>query len=323
MSKVVNSVAYRQGQRIGEVPVEGIRQLLEDPQVFVWIGLREPDQAMLLRIQEEFGLHELAVEDAQKAHQRPKLELYGDSLFIVAKTATTVEDRLVLGETHLFAGHNFLVTIRHGVSSGYTKVRERCERVPQKLALGPGFPVYAILDEIVDNYAKALGDLRQRFQHLEAGLFQESEGRLKLAQSYELKRELMSLRDAAAPIVDVCNELIRFHDSLLSKSLHAYLRDVQDHCMRVMKDAESMREMLMSAMQINLALVTIGQNDIVRKLAGWGAILAIPTVVFSLYGMNFRFMPELNWKYGYVGVIGLTLAGCGFLYRKLKKSGWL
>ncbi|SRR5690554_257604 len=323
MSKVVNSVAYRLGQRLGEVPVEGIRQLLQDPQVFVWIGLREPDQALLLRIQEEFGLHELAIEDAQNAHQRPKLELYGESLFIVAKTATMVDDRLVLGETHLFAGKNFLISIRHGISAGYKKVRERCERVPQKLAIGPGFVIYAILDEIVDNYALALSDLRQRFQNLEAGLFQENLGRIRLEQAYGLKRELMSLRDAAAPIVDVCNELMRFHDDLLPKPLHAYLRDVQDHCMRVMKDAESMREMLMSAMQINLALVTIGQNDIVRKLAGWGAILAIPTVVFSLYGMNFEFMPELGWKYGYFGVVSVTLLGCGFLYRKLKKSGWL
>ncbi len=323
MSKVVNSVAYRQGQRIGEVPVEGIRQLIQDPQIFVWIGLREPDQALLLNIQEEFGLHELAIEDAQKAHQRPKLELYGDSLFIVAKTATMVDSRLVLGETHLFAGKNFLISIRHGISASYSKVRERCERVPHKLSLGPGFAIYALLDEIVDNYAIALGELRLQFQTLEAGLFQENLGRLRLEQAYALKRELLSLQEAAAPIVDVCNELMRFHDNLLSKPLHAYLRDVQDHCLRVIKDAESMREMLMSAMQINLALVTIGQNDIVRKLAGWGAILAIPTVVFSLYGMNFESMPELSWKYGYLGVVSVTLLGCGFLYRKLRKAGWL
>src|SRR5690606_27579667 len=191
-------------------------------------------------------------------------------------------------------------------SAGYKKVRERCERVPQKLAIGPGFVIYAILDEIVDNYALALSDLRQRFQNLEAGLFQENLGRIRLEQAYGLKRELMSLRDAAAPIVDVCNELMRFRDDLLPKPLHAYLRDVQDHCMREMKDTGSMREMMMSGMKMNQACVTSGHNDIWRELAGWSASLAIPTVVFSLYGRNFEFMPESGRKYGHLGGVAGT-----------------
>jgi magnesium transporter len=311
------------GPKIAEVFIDDISEVIKDPENFLWIGIREVDDKLLLKIQEEFGLHELAVEDARKAHQLPKLESYEGSLFIVAKTAMTFDESLKLGEAHLFIGRNFLITIRHGPSTSFKKVRERCEKNPQKLALGAGFGLYSILDDIVDHYALVLADLRQQFQSLESGMFQKKTGRLELEQTYELKRELMSLRDAASPIVDICNELMRFHEDMVPEELHVYLRDVQDHCKRVIKNVDNMREMLMSAMQVNLALVSIGQNDIVRKLAGWGAILAIPTVVFSLYGMNFRHMPELQWRYSYFTVIGVTVIGCGILYRKLKKSGWL
>jgi magnesium transporter len=323
MSSIVNCVAYRKGMRLDPFPIDDISEVIQEPDVFVWIGLHEPDNALLDKMQEEFGLHELAMEDARAAHQRPKLETYGESLFIVAKTATLVEERIVFGETHLFAGKNYLITLRHGRSTGYAPVRAHCEKNPQRLALGTGYALYAVLDSIVDHYLVAMTGLRSQFNVIEEGIFEARVSRAKLRHIYSIKRELMQLRDAAQPLVDICNELMRFHEDVIPKPIRVYLRDVQDHARRVMESCDNMREMLMSAMQINLAMVSIGQNDVVRQLAGWGAILALPTVVFSLYGMNFTFMPELNWHYGYFTVVGATVAGCVFLYIKLKKAGWL
>lgn len=323
MSSIVNLVAYRKGIRLDAFPVDDISEVIKQPETFLWIGLHEPDNTLLDKMQEEFSLHELAMEDARAAHQRPKIETYGESLFVVAKTALLTDEKIVFGETHLFAGKNYLITLRHGASKSYTPVRTRCEQTPQKLALGTGYALYAVLDEIVDNYLLVVNELRGQFSQLEVDMFDEKISREKLQRIYHMKRELMQLRDAAQPLVDVCNELMRFHEDVIPKPIRVYLRDVQDHCMRVIDSCDNMREMLMAAMQINLALVSIGQNDIVKQLAGWGAILALPTVVFSLYGMNFEFMPELKWHYSYFAVLATTVAGGLWLYWKLKKSDWL
>lgn len=323
MSTIVNCVAYRKGVRLEAFPIDDISEIIQQPDIFLWIGLHEPDDALLNKMQEEFGLHELAMEDARAAHQRPKLEAYGESLFIVAKTATLIDNKIVFGETHLFAGKNYLITLRHGTSTSYSPIRGNCENHPHRLALGTGYALYAVLDAIVDNYLVAVSELRGQFNQIEEDIFEARVSRARLRRIYSIKRELMLLRDAAQPLVDICNELVRFHENVIPKPIRVYMRDVQDHCRRVIESCDSMREMLMSAMQINLAMVSIGQNDVVRQLAGWGAILALPTVVFSLYGMNFEFMPELGWRYSYFTVLGATLGGCVWLYVKLKKTGWL
>lgn len=323
MSSVVNCVAYEKGVRLAPFPIDEISEIIKRPETFLWIGLHEPDNDLLLKMQEEFGLHELAMEDARSPHQRPKLETYGESLFVVAKTALLAENTIIFGETHLFAGKNFLITLRHGASKSYAGVRSRCEQHPQRLALGSSYALYAVLDEIVDNYLLVVNELRNQFHLLEAEMFDVKISRRKLQKIYQLKRELMLLRDATQPLVDICNELMRFHEDIIPKPIRPYMRDVQDHCKRVIDTCDNIREMLLAAMQINLALVSIGQNDIVKQLAGWGAILALPTVVFSLYGMNFDFMPELHWKYSYFAVLGLTIVGGGLLYAKLKKADWL
>lgn len=323
MSSIVNCVAYRNGVRLDPFPIDDISEVIKEPDIFLWIGLHEPDDALLDKMQEEFGLHELAMEDARAAHQRPKLEAYGESLFIVVKTATLIERKIVFGETHLFAGKNYLISLRHGQSTSYAPVRAHCEKSPQRLALGMGYALYALLDSIVDNYLVAVSELRGQFSQIEENIFEARVSRARLRHIYSIKRELMLLRDAAQPLVDICNELMRFHEDIIPKPIRVYLRDVQDHARRVIESCDNMREMLMSAMQINLAMVSIGQNDVVRQLAGWGAILALPTVVFSLYGMNFKFMPELEWRYSYFVVVGATVAGCIWLYVKLKKTGWL
>ncbi len=326
---IINSIAYQKGQRLQEVPIEDISEIIKQENTFIWLGLCEPDEAMLSKIQEEFRLHELAIEDAHNAHQRPKIETYGDSLFIVLKTAQLAKlagsktERVVYGETHLFLGSNFLISIRHGTSTKYTQVRERCEQMPKMLSKGPGFALYALLDFIVDHYQPIVQQFEKEFDALEADIFKAQFDKLAIARVYELKRELLKLQNAALPVSDICNELMRFHEEIIPKELRAYLRDIQDHVARLISALNNMREMLTNAMQVNLAMVGVAQNEIVKQLAGWGAILAIPTVLFSLYGMNFKFMPELQSDWGYPMVLGITGFSCFLLYRKLKRTGWI
>ncbi len=320
---IVNISAYEGGKRIGDIGLDAISDILQRPHTFVWVGLYEPDDALLAKMKEEFSLHELAVEDARNAHQRPKIETYGESLFIVLKTANLKDGKVAYGETHLFVGANFLVSVRHGDTPGYAVVRERCEQTSKMLAKGPGFAVYAILDFVADNYQPIIEQYDDEFDALEEGIFKSDFDRLMIVRIYELRRQLLDLRNAALPVGDIANELMRFHEDLIPKDLRAYFRDVKDHVARLVGMADNMREMLNSAMQVNLALVGVSQNEVVKRLAGWGAILAIPTVVFSLYGMNFHWMPELEWKWGYPSAVGFTIVACVLLYRRLQKEGWI
>jgi magnesium transporter len=286
-------------------------------------GVHEPDTPLLRKVQEEFSLHDLAIEDAQHAHQRPKLEAYGDTLFIVVETAQTQNDKVCFGETHLFVGRNFIITIRHGSSVSYAAVRQKCETIPHRLAIGPGFALYSIIDFVVDNYQPVAESLQARFEELELGMFEKSFDRETIAEMYRLKGELIKLRNAVMPINDISSQLIRFHDEIVRKELRPYFRDIEDHVSRIIKMTDTIREMLTTAIQVNLALVTVGQNEVVKQLAGWGAILAIPTVVFSMYGMNFRFMPELGSHWGYPLVVGATASACALLFRRLRRAAWL
>jgi magnesium transporter len=320
---IVNCVAYRAGKRLGDVPIDDISELLKEPNTFVWLGMHEPDTQLLRKVQEEFSLHDLAIEDALNAHQRPKLEAYADSIFMVVETAQVINNEVQFGETHLFVGQRFIVTIRHGSSVSYASVRQKCEMSPNRLALGPGYALYSVIDFVVDNYQPVAEQLQARFQELEHEIFEKTFDRDSIGRLYELKGELIKLRDAVGPINDISAHLIRFHEDIVRKELRHYFRDIEDHVARITKTVDTIREMLTTAIQVNLALVTVGQNEVVKRLAGWGAILAIPTVVFSMYGMNFRVMPELNEEYGYPLVIGGTIAACAFLYRRLVKAGWI
>ncbi|MBU6488363.1 MAG: magnesium and cobalt transport protein CorA [Burkholderiales bacterium] len=323
MNRVVNSVLYRAGKRVREIEIDAISESVAEPDTLIWVGLHQPDESLLRKVQHEFGLHDLAIEDALKAHQRPKIETYGSSLFVVVKTAQLIEGEVQYGETHLFVGHHFLVTVRHGASSSYTQVRTRVEQNPHLLAKGPGFALYSVLDFVVDNYQPIMSSYDAQFDRIEASMFKADFDLAVIQESYELRRNLIELRNAAVPIDEICNQLIRFHEDIIPKELRAYLRDIQDHAHRVIAATDDLREMLTNAMHVNLALVSVRQNDIVKQLAGWGAVLAVPTIVFSLYGMNFQNMPELKSAWGYPLTLGLTFSGCAWLYRKLRKSGWL
>lgn len=323
MSMIINSVGYQKGRRLGDIGIDDISEVIKQPETFVWVGLHEPDETLLRKIQEEFGLHELSVEDARKAHQRPKIESYGDSLFIVLKTAQLDQGQVIYGETHLFVGANFLVSVRHGASSSYTQVRERCENATKMLARGPGFALYALLDFVVDNYLPIVEQFDRDFDEIEGDIFKGNFDKLAIGRLYELKRQLLELRNAALPVADISAELVRFHEHLIPKELRAYFRDVQDHVARLVGLVDGMREMLTTAMQVNLALVGHSQNEVVKRLAGWGAILAVPTVIFSLYGMNFAWMPELQWQIAYPVVLGSTFVGSIYLYYRLRRADWL
>lgn len=319
----VNYAAYRDGKRLGEITVEQISDILATPESFVWMALADPEPEELLKIQEEFGLHELAAEDARSAHQRCKLEDYGDCLFLVLHPVEMVGEQVHYGETHLFVGRDYLVSIRHGSREGYGRVRLRCEGSPHLLAKGPGFALYGLLDFIVDQFMPVVEHFQDRLETLEQAIFENQHDRASIEQLYDLKREVANLRNAVAPILDICNALMRLHPDIVSRELKVYYRDVHDHVVRIVRNIDTMRDILTDAMQVYLALVTIRQNDVVKRLAGWGAILAIPTMIFSMYGMNFKFMPELVFPYGYPAALLVTLLGCAALYRKLKFAGWL
>jgi len=322
-STVVNCSVYRKGKKLYDLNLAAISDVLQEPDTFVWVGLLEPDPLLMRKIQEEFGLHELAVEDAQKAHQRPKLEEYGETLFVVLHTATLAEEAIHFGETHIFVGRRFVVTVRHGPSAGYTRVRERAESMPDRLASGPGYVLYSIVDYVVDHYQPCMDSLQVRFHAFERELFNTESKADNLQDFYNLKNELLTLQAAAVPLIDICTQLLRFHSDIIPKENRIYYRDILDHVARVTQTADRMREMINAAMQVALAQVTIRQNEVVKRLAGWGAILAVPTMVFSWYGMNFEFMPELKWKWSYPAImIGIGI-GCLFLHRRLKRVGWL
>ncbi|NHZ44690.1 magnesium/cobalt transporter CorA [Massilia aquatica] len=319
----VNCSVYRHGVKRGEITIDEIGTALEQQETFVWLGLVEPDHELMERVQEEFDLHELAVEDAQKAHQRPKIEEYGETLFVVLHTVTLAGQTIHFGETHVFVGRRFVITVRHGKSNGYGSVREKTENTPARLATGPGYVLYSIVDFIVDHYQPCMDTLQYRFRQVEKDLFQPNPPAGNLEEFYNLKNELLSLQAAAGPLTDVCTQLLRFHGDIIPKENRIYYRDILDHVARVTESADRVREMIDAAMQVALAQVTIRQNEVVKRLAGWGAILAVPTMVFSLYGMNFDVMPELKWRWSYPCVmLGIFLVSV-FLHRRLKRVGWL
>jgi magnesium transporter len=320
---IVNCAVYEHGVKLRDITIDEISDELARDGTFVWVGLLEPSVKLIKQLQAEFGLHDLAVEDAYTAHQRPKIEEYGNHLFVVLQTAQLNDGDIGFGETHVFLGSNFIVTVRHGASRSYVKVREHCESAPDRLAKGPSYVLYSIMDFIVDNFQPIMDDLEARFEQYESDLFVRDSGREHLQDLYQLKRQLMKIRSAAVPLLDICNQLLRFHSEIISREGRVYYRDIYDHVARVTEASDRLREMVAAAMQVDLAQITIRQNEVVKQLAGWGAILAIPTMVFSLYGMNFKYMPELEWRWSYPTVlIGITVA-CVYLYRRLSRLGWL
>jgi magnesium transporter len=321
---VINCAAYDRSGRRQDLSLERISDVLaHDDGSFVWVGLYEPEDALLDTLQEEFGLHDLAVEDAQNAHQRPKLEGYGNTLFLALHTAQLADGHVRFGETHLFVGARFLLTVRHGASPSFAPVRARFEREPEMLAQGPAAALYGVLDFIVDNYEPIVETFRDELNALEHDVFAETYSRDTILKLYDLKKELTQMRLAVAPMQDIVAQVTRTPVVQFSDEAKLYLRDVHDHAVRLSESIDTLREMLTAAMSVNLSLVTIAQGEIVKKLAGWAALLAAPTLIASWYGMNFSHMPELAGPHSYFVLIGVVLAVVAVLYRYLKKVRWL
>lgn len=321
---VVNCIAYRNdGSRVGEITLDAISDVLAQPDTFVWVGLYEPDEELLDKIQEEFGLHDLAIEDAHAAHQRTKIETYGDSLFLVVQTAQLLNGELAFGETHMFFGPRYLVTVRHGASQSYAPARRSCENAPELLANGPSYALYGVLDFIVDNLLPIVRDFREEVQQLEQDIFGDTFKSSTVRRLYDMQRDLMTLRLAVAPLQDIVQQLIRLYPQLVPDELRVYFRDVYDHAFRVNEAISAMREMLTAAINVNLSLVSLRQNEVMKKLAGWAAMLAAPTLLTSWYGMNFSNMPELDKPWAYPAVILIMACIVGGIFIALKRARWL
>jgi magnesium transporter len=322
---IVDCAIYEDGvRRDGRVELEHAYDERHEPGTFVWIGLYEPTEKEFDSLRREFDLHPLAVEDAIHAHQRPKLEVYEDMVFLVLKTARYVDPTEVieLGEVLVFLGDDFLITVRHGEASSLTPVRENLDAQPERLRHGPSAALHAILDHIVDDYQPAIEGLDTDIDEVEEQLF--AGGRTNPAERiYRLQREVLSFRKATAPLVEPIDKLARGHYMQIHPEVRDYFRDVNDHLIRVRDQLDAMRDLLSSSLQANLAQVGVRQNEDMRRISAWVAIIAVPTAIAGIYGMNFHHMPELRWELGYPAALLAMALICALLYRYFKKVGWL
>ena len=324
MNSVVNCAIYENGRKLRDLDIDDTEQMKTSAGQLIWIGLLEPSQEMLAPLQRRFGLHDLAIEDAYRAHQRPKLEVYGDTVFVVMKTCQWLDGELALGETCFFVGRGYLISVRHGKSLSYRPVRERCENVPGKLKKGEDFILYALMDFIVDNYFPVVDALEEKVEELEDAIFESrDQHRDILSEISVLRRDLLSMRHAVAPLPDICQRIIRFDVPAMDKNTQPYFRDIYDHTNILMDRIEALRETVKSVVDSKMLMVSMRQNEVTRKLAAWAAMLAVPTAVAGIYGMNFSNMPELTWHYGYFAVLGVIVVICIALYWRFKRSGWL
>ena len=313
---------YENGvRRPGELRLDDAFEACREPGAFAWIGLFEPSEAEFDAVRREFDLHELAIEDAVEAHQRPKLEMYGDSAFVVLKTARYVDGAITTGEVQAFLGERFIITVRHGGPELH-HVRLELEQRPELLRSGPGAVLYAILDRVVDDYLPVIQAVDADIRDVEAEVFSESRGNLA-ARIYGLKREVLQLHDIVAPLGEPLEQLEAIEFVLIDDTLKPYYRDVSDHVQRYMREIESYRELLTNVLSANLTRVSVRQNEDTRKISAWAAIIAVPTLVSGIYGMNFEHMPELTWTFGYPLALLAMAVACLLLYRRFKRVGWL
>ncbi len=328
--EVVNCYSYsrKTGKQISQLALSDVSKSLTNNNQFIWLGLYEPSLQTIAKVQNAFDLHELAIEDAFADNQRAKVESYNnDTIFLVVRTAKLEDNFIRYGTTAIFMGKNYLITIRTGPSNAYAPIREHCHLRPEKLRMGPIFILHAVLDFIVDNYLPVTDRLGSYLREQERNIFTYEFNKSTLKNLYEIKSQLVHMRAVILPVQDICNFFINHQKSDLvpafPNSAKPYFRDINDHLLRSLDAVNGLNEMLSLAMDTYMAMVNMGQNEVVRKLAAWAGILAVPTAVAGIYGMNFDFMPELHWRYAYFVIIFLILVACGYLYYKFKKVKWL
>jgi magnesium transporter len=324
---LINCVAYQNGRKLAEIEAEDISEYVVRPDCFVWVALFEPTTGELDEMAEEFGLHPLAVEDARKGHQRPKIEEYGDSLFAVMHTIEAATDEsdaaLTGGEVDIFVGSNYILSVRHRTQKGFADVRARCEREPDLLQHGSGFVFYALMDTIVDRYFPILDGLETELEAIEEQIFVKNSARSNIESLYALKQKLMVLKHAVDPMEEATGKLFGGRVPQVCSGMQAYFRDVHDHIHRIHGSIEGIRDMMATAIQVNLGMISLAESEVTKKLAAWAAIIAVPTMVAGIYGMNFKHMPELDWLFGYPLAVLTMVLGDVVLYLHFRKVKWL
>ncbi|MDH4448608.1 MAG: magnesium and cobalt transport protein CorA [Acidovorax sp.] len=323
---LINCVVYEDGTKLADIPVSEISEHISLPSCFVWVALQEATSEELDELQQEFGLHPLAVEDARHGHQRPKVEEYGSSLFVVLhllESHGTEHAVSRLGELNIFVGKNYLVSVRNHSERGFVEVRERCEREPTLLCNGPGFVLYALMDAVVDRYFPVIDAFEVELETIEQQIFTQGGARTSIRRLYELKQRLTVLKHAVAPLLEGAVKLNGGRVPQICVSSQEYFRDVVDHLDRINASIDAIRETIATAIQVNLSMVTIEDGEVVKRLAAWASLFAVCTAFAGIWGMNFEHMPELKWRYGYAGAITLVASTCCYLYYRFRKAGWL
>ena len=321
---LINCVAYENGTKLADIPIAEISEYLRRPGCFVWVALKDANEAELATMQEEFGLHELAVEDALHGHQRPKVEEYGDTVFAVVHTVElTPTDELATGEVDIFVGTNFVLSVRNRSRQNLLQVRERSEREPQLLRHGPAFVFYALLDAVVDRYFPIIDRLETELEAIEEEMFEPGSSRANIQRLYALKSDAGVVRHAVTPLIDAVHKLFSGRVPAVCENNREYFRDVFDHLLRMNGSLDNLRDTIGTAIQVNLANVAIDESVVNKRLAAWAGIFAVISAFAGIWGMNFKFMPELEWRYGYPLALATITIVCVILYRQFRKSGWL
>ena len=308
---IVNCVAYDRGKRLSDIPLTEVRSHLTNRDCFVWVALKDPQA------------DELAIEDAQKGHQRPKIEEYGASLFVVLQLVEPSGHDLQTGEVAIFVGPQYIVSVRRDAQLGFADVRRRCEQEPELLQHGPAYVLYALMDNVVDRYFPVLDRLTAEIEEIEERIFAGQTTRAQIEALYLLKRKLMTLNHATQPLLEVTAKLHGGRVPPICAGLHDYFRDVYDHLLRLGQSIDNLRDMVATAISVNLSLITLQENEVTKRLAAYAALVAVPTMVAGVYGMNFSNMPELRWAYGYPSAIGVMALIDVYLVYRFKKAKWM
>jgi magnesium transporter len=323
---LINCVVYQNGSKLADIPVGEISEYIAKPDTFVWVALQDATAQELEEMREEFGLHPLAVEDAQHGHQRPKIEEYGGSLFTVlhlveADPANGAE--LNIGEVDIFTGSNYVLSVRNRSQQGFLGVRTRCEQEPELLRNGSGFVLYALMDAVVDRYFPIIDGFENELELIEKDIFTKHKARANIERLYELKGRVIQLKHAVAPLLEGASKLHGGRVPSICAGVQDYFRDVVDHLSRINGLIDTMRETIGTAIQVNLAMVTIEEGEVTKRLAAWASIFGIWTALAGVWGMNFERMPELKWQYGYAMALGTMAVACSILFWRFRRAGWL
>jgi magnesium transporter len=320
---LVNCAAYKQGEKIADIALRDVKQYTSQPGCFVWVALRDPEHAELEVLQDEFGLHELAVEDASGGHQRPKMEEYGRSLFIVLHSVELGDAGLHTGQISIFVGDSYIVSVRQGTRYGFAELRGRTEREPDLLSHGPAYVLYALIDSVVDRYFPVIEALSDETEQLEERIFGGQTTRAQIEALYGLKRKLTRLKHAVSPLLEVTTKLHGGRVPAMCAGLQDYFRDVHDHLVRLDQSIDTLRDAVSTAVSVNLTLITLQENEVTKRLAGYAALVAVPTMIVGIYGMNFTYMPELEWRFGYPLVMGAIVLIDVWLFFRFRRAKWL